>query len=262
MLCYDLSRPCRHHARRARGGGYDVRCFTKRQRQPQLAVPLRRRPRKRRLEAGRAVIAAALGCKPDELYLPPAARRATTGPSALPPTRTAASESTSSPPPWSTAPCSSPCRQLEQEGYAVTYLAPDRQGNITAQQVADALREDTALVSVMLVNNETGCVFLSARSRGSCARALQGAAAHRRRAGVFEAPFRARDTLGAGLISVSGHKLNAPKGVGALLHRPALPRGASAARGRRTGARPALGHRSHGADRGLRQGGGAAAGGL
>ena len=52
-----------------------------------------------------------------------------------------------------------PCRQLEQEGYAVTYLAPDRQGNITAQQVADALREDTALVSVMLVNNETGCVF-------------------------------------------------------------------------------------------------------
>ena len=51
------------------------------------------------------------------------------------------------------------CRALEQQGYEVTYLKPDKTGHITAQQVGDALREDTAVVSVMLVNNETGCVF-------------------------------------------------------------------------------------------------------
>ena len=47
-------------------------------------------------------------------------------------------------------------KALEQEGYAVSYLKPDSTGHITAEQVSSALREDTALVSVMLVNNETG----------------------------------------------------------------------------------------------------------
>ncbi len=52
-----------------------------------------------------------------------------------------------------------PCRQLEQEGYEVTYSSLDRTGHISTGQVAEALREDTVLVSVMLVNNETGCLF-------------------------------------------------------------------------------------------------------
>ena len=51
------------------------------------------------------------------------------------------------------------CKWLETEGYQVTYLKPDKTGMVTAQQVADALQEDTVLVSMMLVNNETGCVF-------------------------------------------------------------------------------------------------------
>ena len=52
-----------------------------------------------------------------------------------------------------------PCKWLEQQGYEVTYLKPDRTGHVTAEQVAAALREDTVLVSMMLVNNETGCIF-------------------------------------------------------------------------------------------------------
>ena len=109
-----------------------------------------------------------------------------------------------------------PCRQLEQEGWQVTYLRPDRNGNITAEQVSGALREDTALVSVMLVNNETGCIFpvreIAALLRAKNSRALLHTDAVQ---GFLKIPFTT-SSLGADLISVSGHKLGAPKGVGGL----------------------------------------------
>ncbi len=171
---------------------------------------------KKRLESDRAIIAAALGCKNEELYFTSCGTESDNWAIRLAAHQnrragrhiiTTAVEHSA---------VLEPCRQLEQEGYSVTCLAPDRNGNITAQQIADALREDTVLVSVMLVNNETGCVFPVAevaqllRMRGSKALLHTDAVQ-----AFLKVPFRA-DTLGADLMSISGHKLNAPKGVGAL----------------------------------------------
>ncbi len=134
-----------------------------------------------------------------------------------------------------------PCKLLAQQGYEVTYLKPDRTGQITAAQVADALRDDTALVSVMLVNNETGCVFpveeIAAllRRRGSDALlhcdAVQG---------FLKVPCDP-EGWGVDMMSLSAHKLGGPKGIGALYigqrvrnPRPLLP-GGGQERGVRSG---------------------------
>ena len=109
-----------------------------------------------------------------------------------------------------------PCRQLEQEGYTVTYLKPDKSGMISVEQVAEALREDTVLVSMMFVNSETGCIFPVAETAKLLRERKSRALLHTDAVQAFlKIPYRA-DTLGADLISVSGHKLGAPKGVGAI----------------------------------------------
>ena len=109
-----------------------------------------------------------------------------------------------------------PCRALEQEGYSVTYLKPDKNGNITVSQVENALRDDTALVTMMLVNNETGCIFPVAEVARLLKEKKSRALLHTDAVQAFlKVPFRA-STLGADLISISGHKIGAPKGIGAL----------------------------------------------
>ena len=105
-------------------------------------------------------------------------------------------------------------KALEQEGYAVSYLKPDSTGHITAEQVSAALREDTALVSVMLVNNETGArlpveeiaALLADRPALLHTDAVQG---------FLKVPFTA-GSLGADYITLSAHKIGGPKGIGAL----------------------------------------------
>ena len=108
------------------------------------------------------------------------------------------------------------CKWMGQQGYEVTYLAPDGNGNITAEQVLEAVRPDTALVSVMLVNNETGNVYpIADIARGLAAKNSKTLLHTDAVQGFLKVPFTAK-SLGADFITISGHKIGGPKGVGAL----------------------------------------------
>ena len=108
------------------------------------------------------------------------------------------------------------CRWMERQGWEVTYLAPDQNGDITAQAVLSAVRPDTALVSVMLVNNELGNVYpLEEIARGLAANHPQTLLHTDAVQGFLKLPFTAK-TLGADFITISGHKVGAPKGIAAL----------------------------------------------
>lgn len=115
-----------------------------------------------------------------------------------------------------------PCRALEERGYAVTFLQPDRTGRVSTEDFAAAVREDTILASVMLVNNETGAVNpvseMSAALRRRCPHALFHTDAVQ---ALCKLPFSPK-SLGADMISVSAHKIHGPKGVGALYIRKGL----------------------------------------
>ncbi len=112
--------------------------------------------------------------------------------------------------------------ELERRGYEVTRLRPDRTGAISVQSVLDALREDTILVSLMLVNNETGAVTDIAAIARAIKKAAPQVLLHTDAVQAFmKLPFTAK-SLGADMISVSGHKIHAPKGIGALYIRNGL----------------------------------------
>ena len=115
-----------------------------------------------------------------------------------------------------------PLERLAREGYEVTLLSPDSTGAISADAVREALREDTALVTLMMVNNETGAVTDIAGVARALRAAKSKALLHTDAVqGFMKEPFSAK-TLGADMISVSGHKVHAPKGIGALYIRQGL----------------------------------------
>ena len=113
-------------------------------------------------------------------------------------------------------------KDLESRGFEVTYLQPDSMGRISADDLKAALRKDTILVSVMMVNNETGAVMPIAQMAKLTHKLCPDAFFHTDAVqGFLKVPFQAK-SLGADLISISSHKVHGPKGAGALYISPRL----------------------------------------
>lgn len=129
---------------------------------------------------------------------------------------------------------------LEKQGFEVTRLAPQPDGSISAERVLAALRPDTCLVTLMLVNNESGAVTDIAGIAKAVKAQNPNTLLHTDAVQAFlKIPFSAK-TLGADMITVSGHKIHAPKGIGALyirrgLNLPPYIMGGGQEQGRRAG---------------------------
>jgi cysteine desulfurase len=136
-----------------------------------------------------------------------------------------------------------PCRELQRRGWLVSYLVPDHDGRVSADVLAAALRDDTALVSVMHVNNEIGVIQDIAALASVCRE--RGVPLHVDAAQGFGRCALDLHAAGVGLASFSAHKAYGPKGVGALfinrnldIHLQALHFGGGQERGLRSGTLP------------------------
>jgi cysteine desulfurase len=135
------------------------------------------------------------------------------------------------------------CRHLEQEGFSVTYLPVGQDGLIDLEQLRKAITEQTVIVSIMTINNEIG-VIQPIKEIGALCRE-KGVFFHTDAAQAFgKIPLNV-DALNIDLMSISGHKIYAPKGIGALYvrRRPrvrmeALMNGGGQERGMRSGTVP------------------------
>lgn len=134
-----------------------------------------------------------------------------------------------------------PCRFLESEGFEISYVGVDATGTVDPQSIIDEVRHDTILISIMHANNEVGTI-----------QAIDEIAEIGRQGGILVHTDAAQscgkigtnvERLGVDYLSVAGHKLYAPQGIGALFARRNAPlaplhHGAGHERGRRAGTEP------------------------
>ncbi len=182
---------------------------------PSSQYPLGRAAAMRR-EADRAAVAAALGCEPGELFFTSCGTEGDNWAiaAAVELNRkkgnhivTTAIEHDA---------VLQPMKKLQKEGFEVTFLKPDGEGGISPETVKAAIRPDTILVSMMLVNNEVGSI-LPVRAAADAIKAAKAPALLHTDAvqGFLKVPFTPKD-LGADLVTICAHKIRGPKGVGAL----------------------------------------------
>ena len=107
-------------------------------------------------------------------------------------------------------------QQLEKEGFEVVYLTPDSSGRVSAKDIKDAVTKDTILVSIMAVNNEIGSIQPIETVYRAIAAAGAPALFHVDAVQAFMKMPLLPKKFGIDLMTVSGHKINAPKGCGAL----------------------------------------------
>ena len=196
-----------------------------------------------RLKEHRAQVAAGLGCRPEEVYFLSCGTEGDNWAIAAAVEKTRRKRKHIIPTAIEHAAVLEPIRELERQGYEVTWLQPDQQGIITAEQVEAALRPDTILVAMMLVNNELGTVLPVAETARAIRAARCPALLHCDAVqGFLKVPFTP-EGLGVDTLAVSGHKVHAPKGIGALyirrgLRLPPLIRGGGQEEGLRSGTEP------------------------
>lgn len=114
------------------------------------------------------------------------------------------------------------CKHLEKDGWTVTYVAPDKKGRVTAEQIADAMQDDTVLVTVMWANNEIGTI--------NPVREI-GALCHEKGVLFFTDATQAIGKVpvdvkedNIDLLCLSAHKIYGPKGIGCIYVRRRNPR--------------------------------------